>query len=112
MLVENDSKVGESRPKTGGRKKGTPNKTTTALKDAILMAAEGVGEDGEGKGGLTGYLRGVAMKDTKAFCGLLGKVLPQTISGDPDSPLMTQEIGQGAAKLAALVQAIAERKNA
>jgi hypothetical protein len=26
--------------KTGGRKKGTPNKTTAALKDAILTGAE------------------------------------------------------------------------
>jgi hypothetical protein len=26
--------------KTGGRKRGTPNKTTAALKDAILIAAE------------------------------------------------------------------------
>ena len=32
-----------------GRPKGVPNKTTTALK-----AAENVGSDGKGKGGLTG----------------------------------------------------------
>ena len=45
---------------------------------------------------------------------LLRKTLPDlaavTISGDPENPLKTEEVGQGAAKLAALVQAIAERK--
>lgn len=29
--------------KTGGRKKGTPNKSTTIAKDAIALAAEGLG---------------------------------------------------------------------
>lgn len=29
--------------KTGGRTKGTPNKTTTVVKDAIQQAAEGLG---------------------------------------------------------------------
>lgn len=69
--------------KTGGRKKGTPNKTTAALKEAILAAAEEVGEDGEGEGGLTGYLRRVARDDVKAFSGLLGKVLPMTVESGP-----------------------------
>lgn len=82
MPVANDSKLGPSRPKTGGRKKGTPNKTTAALKEAILLAAESVGEDGSGDGGLQGYLQRVAREDVKAFCGLLGKVLPMQVSGD------------------------------
>jgi hypothetical protein len=70
-----------------GRKKGTPNKTTAALKDAILMAAAAVGEDGCGKGALTGYLTMVAKTDVKAFAGLLGRVLPMTVGADPDNPL-------------------------
>jgi hypothetical protein len=37
-----------------GRTPGTPNKVTTRLKDAILLAAEQTGEDKKGKGGLTG----------------------------------------------------------
>lgn len=64
-----------------GRPKGSANKTTAALKDAILKAAEVVGEDGEGLGGLQGYLQRVAKEDVKAFSGLLGKVLPMTIAG-------------------------------
>lgn len=73
--------------KTGGRKAGTPNKTTGALKDAIILAAEQVGEDANGKDGLTGYLRMVARSDVKAFSGLLGRVLPLQLSGDPDNPV-------------------------
>lgn len=70
-------------PRAGmGRPKGTPNKTTQALKDAILLAAEMVGEDGKGSGGLTGYLVRVAKEDVKAFSGLLAKVLPHTIAGE------------------------------
>lgn len=70
-----------------GRKKGSRNKTTTALKDAILLAAAEVGEDGKGKGELMGYLKRVAMEDVKAFAGLLGRVLPLQVTGDPDEPL-------------------------
>jgi hypothetical protein len=39
----------------GGRKKGTPNKVTQSLRQAILMAAEAVGSNGKGAGGLVGY---------------------------------------------------------
>lgn len=66
-----------------GRPKGVPNKTTTALKEAILLAAENVGSDGKGKGGLTGYLEKLATEDAKAFSTLLGKVLPLQVTG-PD----------------------------
>ncbi len=64
-----------------GRKKGSQNKTTTALKEAILAAAEGHGEDDAGTGGLTGYLRKVAREDIKAFASLLGRVLPLDVQG-------------------------------
>lgn len=78
--------------KTGGRKKGTPNKTTALLKDAILSAAEAVGQDGKGKLGLEGYLRHVAMTDVKAFSGLLGKVLPTQLTGEDGAPVQIEKI--------------------
>ena len=65
-----------------GRPKGMPNKTTATLKEAILLAAEAVGEDGKGKEGLKGYLVRVAKTDVKAFAGLLGKVLPMQVTGE------------------------------
>lgn len=87
MTEANSKVVGSRRQKTGGRKKGTPNKTTTALKEAILQAAEDVGEDLRGGGGLTGYLRLLAKSQPKAFSGLLGRVLPMQVVGDPNEPL-------------------------
>lgn len=68
-------------PPQRGRPKGVRNKTTVALKEAILKAAKKVGEDGSGLGGLEGYLRHLAAKDSKTFGSLLGKVLPLTIAG-------------------------------
>ncbi len=68
-----------------GRPKGSQNKTTVALKDAILGAAECVGLDGKGEGGLQGYLQKVAAEDVKAFSSLLGRVLPvESRIGDPN----------------------------
>lgn len=64
-----------------GRVKGTPNKATKLLKDAILMAAELSGYDQKGKAGLVGYCRRLADDEPRAFAGLLGKVLPIQVTG-------------------------------
>jgi hypothetical protein len=71
----------------GGRQKGTPNKVTASLRDAVIHAAATVGEDGNGKNGLEGYLVRIARKDEKTFAGLLGRVIPLHVGGEPDSPL-------------------------
>lgn len=65
--------------KTGGRKKGSPNKTTAFLKDAVLAAAERAGGDG----GVVAYLTMQASLNPGPFLALLGKVLPMQITG-PD----------------------------
>ena len=57
-------------PKRGGRQKGTTNKNTTLLKDAILEAAALAG-----RGSLTLYLVEQAKAQPAAFLTLLGKVL-------------------------------------
>jgi hypothetical protein len=69
--------AGKGAPKTGGRRKGTPNKLTTDLKEAILGAAEAAG----GPEGMMGYLKNLAVVNSSAFAALLGKVLPTTIHG-------------------------------
>lgn len=74
-------------PRSPGRPKGAPNRTTAVLKDAILLAAEQVGENGNGEDGLTGYLRMVAKSDVKAFAGLIGKVLPMQVTGEGGGPV-------------------------
>ena len=59
-----------------GRPRGTINKNTRLLKEAIMLAAEIEGQDGEGKGKLVGFLRKVAQEDLRAFCMLLGRIIP------------------------------------
>ena len=78
-----DPKIGLDRSKTG-RKKGTPNKTTALLKDAILKAAEQAG----GEDGLVGYLKDQAEANPGPFMALLGKVLPMQVDAN-----MNGEVG-------------------
>jgi hypothetical protein len=73
--------------KSGGRKKGAPNKFTAQLKDMILSAAELAGNDIEPGGGTVTYLKQQAKDNPGPFMSLLGKVLPTQITGDPDNPL-------------------------
>lgn len=77
------SKLETGRPKTGGRKKGTPNKTTALLKDAIIQAATQAGDDldPQSKDGLIAYLTHQAKENPVSFNTLLGKVLPMQVSG-------------------------------
>jgi len=62
-----------------GRKAGVPNKNTTALKDMILKALDGVGGEA--------YLRERAIDNPTAFLTLVGKVLPLQVTGEGDGPL-------------------------
>ena len=59
-----------------GRPPGSLNKTTVALKQAILDALEAAG----GEEGSVGYLKRLAIENSSAFSGLLAKVLPSTIA--------------------------------
>lgn len=76
-MTSQKPKVGLDRSKTG-RAKGTPNKTTALLKDAILKAAEAAGGDD----GLVGYLQAQAAANPGPFMALLGKVLPMQVVGE------------------------------
>jgi hypothetical protein len=73
-------KVGKNNPPITrkGRPKGSPNKSTALLKDAILQAAEAAGD----KEGIVGYLVEQANKNPVAFMGLMGKVLPLQVIAD------------------------------
>lgn len=83
-------KLGLDRSKTG-RAKGTPNKTTALLKDAILQAAEKAGD----KDGLVGYLTTQARANPGPFMALLGKVLPMQIANADGEKLTVQIVRYG-----------------
>jgi len=59
-----------------GKPKGTLNRTTLALKEAVLAAGAAVG----GEGGLVSYLTRLAIENSSAFSSLLAKCLPHTPS--------------------------------
>ncbi len=63
-------------PKTGGRKKGTPNKVNALLKDQILEAGGKAHPDG-----MVGYLVQQGKNKPTAFLTLVGKILPTQVEG-------------------------------
>lgn len=67
-------------PRAGmGRPKGSANKTTRAIKDAITEAFE--------KAGGVDYLVKLADSDPKTFCTLVGKVIPLQVEGNLDTAI-------------------------
>lgn len=75
QTAENPVTAGKKGP---GRPKGVPNKTTTQLKEAILLAGEAAGNK-LGQQGLVSYLEFLAQDNSSAFASLLGKVLPMQV---------------------------------
>ena len=55
-----------------GSRKGSPNKFNKSMKDALELAFE--------RSGGVDYLVRVAGDDPKTFCGLLGRLIPATVS--------------------------------
>jgi len=67
--------------KTGGRRIGSVNKLPASIKEMVVGALNDVGG--------REYLAIQAMAQPVAFMGLLGRVLPLQIAGDPNgSPIM------------------------
>jgi hypothetical protein len=96
-------KKGQKRPKTAGRRRGSPNKTTGLLKEAVLLAAELEGDlslqqfrtsaqryreseqEAAKRGGLVGYLRYLAREHPPQFVSLLGRAMPLQVRVDARS---------------------------
>lgn len=74
------------KPNNKGRPKGSVNKTTALLKDAILQAAEQAGD----KEGMVGYLKQQAELNPGPFMALLGKVLPMQIANADGESFKTE----------------------
>lgn len=73
--------IGGKRPGSG-RKKGVPNKTTGALKEAVLEAFHELGG--------VPWLVSVAREDPKPFIGLLGRLIPHEVVGEGGGPIKGQ----------------------
>lgn len=68
----------KKRVKAGGRVKGTPNKATKELKEAILAAFEMAGG--------VDYLVRLSVSHPQIFATLIGKVLPHTVKVSGGGP--------------------------
>lgn len=71
-------------PKKGepSRRKGIPNKVSGSIREMILMALD--------KAGGVEYLVKQAQYNPVAFMGLLGRVLPMQVTGDPNAPIQIE----------------------
>tara|TARA_R110000772_G_scaffold11352_1_gene35597 strand:+ start:857 stop:1147 length:291 start_codon:yes stop_codon:yes gene_type:complete len=83
--------------KYGGRKKGTPNKTTQDMKSAILEAFD--------RAGGADYLTMLAVDEPRTFVTLLAKVLPNENVNENrniDVNAMTERLQEGRDRVAKL----------
>ena len=71
-------------PRTGGRVKGTPNKLTRTIKEAIEASFDKVGG--------ADYLAKMAYEQPSAYMSLLGKVLPTQIEGSMTAKLLPASV--------------------
>jgi hypothetical protein len=72
--------------KRAGRTKGTPNKLTREIKDAIVGAAAELGSNGKGKGGLQGFMKFLAREELKTFGTLIRAIIPTQINATVSPP--------------------------
>jgi hypothetical protein len=83
--------------KFGGRKKGTPNKTTRDMKAAIMEAFE--------RAGGVDYLHALANDEPRTFATLLAKVMPSENINENrniDVNALTERLQAGRARVAKL----------
>lgn len=70
--------------KTGGRTRGTPNRTTAACKEALSLAFDGIGG--------VAALRTWAKANQTQFYKLWSKMLPQEVTGENGGPLQVRVV--------------------
>ncbi len=74
--------------KRQGRKKGTPNKTTALAKEAIALAAEGLG----GTDRLINWAKEDKKNEAAFWTTIYPKLLPLQLTGDKQNPIAFTEV--------------------
>ena len=75
------------RRKTGGRVKGTPNKSTSAIREAMLAV---FAELQAGAGGDNAHMLDWARGNATDFYKLTSKLLPLQVTGEDGGPVVTR----------------------
>jgi hypothetical protein len=79
--------AGANRPSTGGRKKGSLNKSTIAMREAMLS----VFADLQGTTGReNGHLLDWALGNATDFYKLISRLMPRQVSGEDRAPVITR----------------------
>lgn len=73
-------KPGDPKPPNSGRKKGTPNRFTSDIRDALIEAVNRVGSDGDGNDGMVGYLMASALSQRQSILAMLNKAMPSLVN--------------------------------
>ena len=71
-------------PRLGGRKKGTPNKITTDVRQAIINAVNSAGGER--------WLLSLAQKDRRAMAQLFGRCITQRVEEGPSTEERAEQI--------------------
>lgn len=69
-----------------GRKAGIPNKTTIAAKEAIALAAEGLG----GTARMITWAQEDPLNERAFWASIYPKLIPVTLQGDPNNPVQLE----------------------
>jgi hypothetical protein len=78
---------GEKRRKAGGRRKGTPNKSTLAIREAVLQVFADLQDR---SGDANGHLLDWALGNPSDFYRLSSKLLPRQVTGEDGGPVITR----------------------
>ena len=84
MAKVNSTTFKRGRRKTGGRRRGIPNRNTRVLREAVLLAAAAAGSE-KGRNGLFLYLKKVAKKQPAIFMPVLARLLPLQVESQQTS---------------------------
>ena len=71
-------------PEHAKRKKGVPNKVNRTVKEAMLLAAERIGSDGKGLGGVEGFLEATGRRNPEFLAaGIIRSCVPPAKEPEP-----------------------------
>ena len=104
-MTQNKIEAANLTRKGAGRPKGSQNKTTKAAKEMLAEAAEKLG----GVDRMVKWAKEYPANERAFWATMFPKLLPVQVANADGETFKTEDTGAGAAKVAALLDQIAER---